>query len=314
MQRLLDKLVIPEEIQIAMDSGATLIIAYSGGKDSDTMLVLLPLLCEQRGWKKPIIIHCDLGRAEWYYTPGYVERRAKESGLELRIVKRPQGDLLQRFQQNVERRPGIVPFSDAKNRFCTSELKTGPTDSEIAKMFPARRASKKNPITHIDTVIVAQGIRSQESPARAKKPIFSIRRETQSRLVLDWNPIKHFSLDDVWATLGETLDSLKELQIAATSMVKAGADPDKIASRFGFNWHIAYLLGNVRLSCSICILAGKDDILRGIEHNPQYYVELVKIEIDSGFSFRQDMWLGDLRQDLLPADVLDAYTTMRRNK
>ena len=37
----------------------------------------------------------------------------------------------------------------------------------------------------------------------------------------------------------------------------------------------------------------------GIEYQPDYYRELVQLEIDSGFSFRPGMWLGDLRPDLL---------------
>ncbi len=39
--------------------------------------------------------------------------------------------------------------------------------------------------------------------------------------------------------------------------------------------------------------------MNGIEFHPDYYRQLVQLEIDSGFAFRQGLWLGDLRPELL---------------
>lgn len=306
-KRLYDLIALPPEIEHMLNKGATLLLSYSGGKDSDVMLELLPALCVVRGWKQPIIVHCDLGRAEWYFTPAYVERRALETGLELKVVRRPQGDLQQRIEQNIDRHPGQIPFPSSTARFCTSEMKTAPTNSEIAKMFPARRSSKKNPIVTKDWIIVAQGIRAQESTERAKKGTYSVRQKTQSRLVMNWHPLFNFTLADVWQTLGESLESLKELQEA----LRGYADPRRGAELMGWRWHIAYALGNERVSCSLCILASKGDIERGAVYHPEYYAALVKIEIKTKRSFRNKFWLGDLRPDLLPEQVLTDYRAMR---
>jgi len=57
------------------------------------------------------------------------------------------------------------------------------------------------------------------------------------------------------------------------------------------------------MSCSLCILASKADLLNGIEYHPEYYRQLVALELASGFSFRPGLWLADLRPDLLSDDL-----------
>jgi hypothetical protein len=79
------------------------------------------------------------------------------------------------------------------------------------------------------------------------------------------------------------------------------------------NWqfHPAYLLGSERLSCSICILASKNDLLVGIEHNPAYYRDLVDLEIERGWSFQKGRYLAELRPDLLTQQQRQAFALMR---
>jgi len=57
------------------------------------------------------------------------------------------------------------------------------------------------------------------------------------------------------------------------------------------------------MSCSLCILASKSDLLNGIDYHPEYYRQLVDLELASGFSFRPGLWLADLRPDLLSDDL-----------
>jgi hypothetical protein len=44
MFEVLNKIVLPVEIETALEHGANLVISISGGKDSDAMAELLPLL------------------------------------------------------------------------------------------------------------------------------------------------------------------------------------------------------------------------------------------------------------------------------
>ncbi len=79
----------------------------------------------------------------------------------------------------------------------------------------------------------------------------------------------------------------------------------------GWAWNEAYALGNERLSCSLCVLASRNDLLNGAEHQPDHYRDLVDLEIASGFSFRQGLWLADLRPDLLTEEQRQALHQVR---
>ena len=61
MTDLLKKIALPPDIETALDKGASLVISISGGKDSDAMCELLPLLHKSRGWTgKLALVHADL--------------------------------------------------------------------------------------------------------------------------------------------------------------------------------------------------------------------------------------------------------------
>ncbi|MGC1309373.1 MAG: hypothetical protein WA885_19300, partial [Phormidesmis sp.] len=65
--------------------------------------------------------------------------------------------------------------------------------------------------------------------------------------------------------------------------------PDKV--------YWAYVSGNSRLSCSMCVLASATDIKNGAEHNLSTWLELTLMEIQSGWSFQQGKWLSALPID-----------------
>jgi hypothetical protein len=50
MNTLLMKMRSPPEIKTALQGGASLVIAISGSKDSNTICELLPLLDKSHGW------------------------------------------------------------------------------------------------------------------------------------------------------------------------------------------------------------------------------------------------------------------------
>jgi hypothetical protein len=122
---------------------------------------------------------------------------------------------------------------------------------------------------------------------------------TRERTAYDWHPIFQFTAEDVWRTLGVTQAQLKTMRDRVRAIRATGIALEQAIAEVGWPWHPAYALGNERLSCSLCVLASRNDLLNGIEFHPDYYRQLVQLEIDSGFAFRQGLWLGDLRPDLL---------------
>jgi hypothetical protein len=77
--------------------------------------------------------------------------------------------------------------------------------------------------------------------------------------------------------------------------------------------HPAYHLPNAnqRLSCALCVLASENDLLNGATHNPEVYREYCRIEAVTGYSFRQNFWLSDIRPELLDHETL---TAIQRHK
>lgn len=49
--------------------------------------------------------------------------------------------------------------------------------------------------------------------------------------------------------------------------------------------------------------------INGAVYNPDTYREYCRIEAVTGYSFRKDFWLSDLKSELLPQETLDAVRT-----
>ncbi len=300
MQANLD---IPEPIQTALADGATLAISISGGKDSQAMLYALVAEHRRRQWPGPVFaVHAHLGRMEWPQTLAHCETICAEMKIPLLVVKRPQGDLLQEMQDRMEKLRGqnkphwpssaaryctadqkraqidrvlrAAPFPDSKNRYCTSHHKTNQIDKVLR--------------TH-QVIISAEGLRAAESLARAKRPVWEHRQQicTRQRTAYTWRPLLHWSEDDVWAQMGTSRVDLERCQ----ELYRLGRHAEAFD---GWRAHPAYVMGNHRLSCAICVLASRSDIANGARHNPALYQALVQMELESGFSFRQDLRLADL--------------------
>lgn len=166
-----------------------ILLSTSGGKDSQAMIDYVTELAIEQGVKdKLTLVHCDLGRVEWPGTKALVEVHAVHYGLPLRIVTRPQGDLL----QHVEKRgkwPGPGP------RYCTSDHKRG----QIRKVMTA--VTKEHGMK--TRILDCQGLRGQESPRRKKLPPFSHNAKASNgkRWVDTWLPIHAWSTEEVWARI-----------------------------------------------------------------------------------------------------------------
>ena len=167
-------------------------------------------------------------------------------------------------------------WPSAAARYCTSDLKRGPISRWLRQTYPT------------GNVICAMGLRAEESPARFKKEGVTVREDctaaTRHRLTLNWLPIHDWALSDVWQCI----------------------------AAHGGQCHPAYTLGNQRLSCAFCVLGSVSDLMNGTIHNPETYRELCRIEAITGYSFRKDFWLSDLKPDLLPEETLIAVHTHKR--
>jgi 3'-phosphoadenosine 5'-phosphosulfate sulfotransferase (PAPS reductase)/FAD synthetase len=277
------------EIDTLLAAGSPVAFGVSGGKDSTALVLGTNAYLDNIGHSGPrVLIHSDLGRVEWTESLPQCERLAERVGLELLVVQRAAGGMMERWHtrwyNNSERYARllcvklILPWSTPSMRFCTSELKTSVICSALTKHWPGR------------TIISAAGIRADESPNRAKaaisKPQEKLKSVTRSTTGIDWLPIHTWSLDDVWA----------------------------IHDRSGFPRHTTYQT-NSRVSCKFCILGSAADLLGTTtwEESHDLYREQVALEIDSAFSFQDKHWLGDIAPPLLtPAMRLGLLDAKKR--
>lgn len=217
------------------------------------------------------MLHADLGRMEWRSTTGKVEEIAGAIGQDLEIV-RGAHDLLHRFRSrwtnciaryaSAEAIRLPSPWSSSNGLFCKSEQK------ETVLSLRKGRIETDLPVVGI------VGIRHEESPRRAKASSVSIdtgmaRRARREGIL--WNPILHWTRDQVFAYHHE----------------------------HGLPLHEAYGMGSTRLSCAYCVLGSINDhkVARSHPGNRETYLELVDIEVMSGFSFQNGRWLADLDED-----------------
>lgn len=273
---MMDILITPEIEQLIHDN-APVAIGVSGGKDSSaTALALTPYL-DQLGHTGPrVLIHSDLGSVEWKDSLPTCERLAAHVGLELITVRRPAGDMLERWQtrwaNNVARYANlecvklILPWSTASMRFCTSELKTAIICRELTHRFPGQ------------TILSVSGIRREESTKRKQAPIAKeqpkLSSATHNTRGWDWHPLLDWTKADVFA----------------------------LHERTGFPLHEAYrIYGSSRVSCAFCILGSQSDLLASTTcpDNADIYRAMVDLEITSTFSFQDAHWLGDAAPELL---------------
>lgn len=269
---------------------APVAIGVSGGKDSDVAAFETNATLEAAGHTGPVIlIHSDLGRVEHKDSLPACERLASRLGLDLIVVRRKAGDLmdrwLARWRSNVERYSQlqcvklILPWSTPSMRFCTSELKTAIICRDLVERYPER------------TIISVSGIRRQESTTRALAPICAPQSKLTSKTYgtqgYDWHPILPWTLE----------------QVLAYHRYRS------------FPLHEAYTkYGMSRVSCAYCILAGLADLTASATNpeNHDIYREMVALEIISAFSFQSARWLGDVAPHLLSSEMLAGLKEAKR--
>jgi 3'-phosphoadenosine 5'-phosphosulfate sulfotransferase (PAPS reductase)/FAD synthetase len=226
------------------------VVCSSGGKDSQTALRKMVLLAEEQGYPraKIVVSHQDLGRMEWAGTRELAEEQAHHYGLRFevsryRTVKGEEIDLLEYV-----RRRGKWPSQS--NRTCTSEWKRGPGNRVLVQLSKER----------LGPILQCFGFRSEESAARAKRPVFqpNPRASSGKRPVTDWLPIHGWTEEQVWVDILES----------------------------GVAYHPAYDLGIKRLSCSFCIFSPRAALLIAGRVRPDLLDEYVQLESEIGHDFQ----------------------------
>ena len=196
-----------------------IVINSSGGKDSQVAMDTVVRECDRQGVDRSRIVvsHQCLKTMEWEGVMELVKQQAAFYGLrfETSNYRNKHGEEITLLEY--VRRRGKWP--DSKNRFCTSDFKRGPGNRVIVRL------SRESP----GDVLSVFGFRAQESPARAKKEVFTYnhRLSTRTREVWEWLPIHDWKEQAVWERIKES----------------------------GMPYHPAYALGMPRLSCVFCIFA-----------------------------------------------------------
>lgn len=265
---------VTTEIVELLSAGAAVAIGVSGGKDSHAAAVATVRYLDQIGHEGPrMLIHSDLGIVEWNDSLPMCERLAAHLGIELVIVRRKAGGLMERWEARWESSRfryetlstvTLVPcWSTPAMRFCTSELKTQVIVPELKRRF-------KGP-----AIVNVTGIRRAESAQRAKAMIAEPNADGR---IWNWRPIVDWSEQQVF----DYIDG-------------SGLPPHPAYRQFGMS----------RVSCRFCIMSNGVD-LQAAARQPeslQLYRRMVDLESRSSFAFQGARWLGDIAPALLDADA-----------
>lgn len=234
-----------------------ILLNSSGGKDSQAMLaVVCAQAADQDVLDRVAVLHCNLGHVEWPGTADLARRQAEHYRVRFEERHRVQGDLLEQVRHR-----GMWPSSAA--RYCTSDQKRGPARKLITELV-----AELGPLNRPARVLNCMGLRAEESRARMNKPVLSRDDGASSgkRIVHTWLPIQDLTETQVWQLIRES----------------------------GVPHHPAYDRGMRRLSCSLCVLASKDDLVRAAQLRPELAQEYAELEAEIGHRFRTDLSMNDI--------------------
>ena len=221
---------MPDKIRELINEKALFVINDSAGKDSQAMK---HLLIKNIPINQLVIVHAKLPEVDWDGNLEHIKRYS--FGVPVYEVQAGKT-----FFEMVNRRG---KFPSPSTRQCTSDLKRDPIQKFI------NRYAKDNGFTK---VVNCMGLRAEESPGRAKKPVLklSTRASCKHREQWEWLPIHDL-----------TLVAIKILLIGA-----------------GQELHWAYKEGMNRLSCCFCIMSCQDDLKTAARLKPELAEKYMETE------------------------------------
>ncbi|GAB5901190.1 phosphoadenosine phosphosulfate reductase domain-containing protein [Mycolicibacterium mageritense] len=242
------------------------LVNISGGKDSQASLDVVVEQARAAGiLDRVVVVHADLGDAEWDGVPQLAAEHAAHYHLRFELTGRVDADgrtetILERVAQR-----GMWP--DAARRWCTSDHKRGPIRKVMTKLAAELRATGQVTSRPV-RILNVMGLRAQESAARARRAAYAPNPSASNgrRHVDDWYPIHQWTTNAVWK------------RIAA-----AGTRP-----------HRAYNDGMTRLSCRFCVLASRADLVCSARLNPELAERYATVERHVGHRFRKDLSMADI--------------------
>lgn len=242
-----------------------ILVNSSAGKDSQASLDVTVEAARAAGvLDRVVVVHADLGDNEWDGVPELAAEHAQHYGLRFEIARKDRDGKAETILERVEKR-GMWP--DAARRWCTSDYKRGPIRKVVTKLVTELRESGTvtgRPVR----VLNVMGFRAEESPARRRKTPIA-RNESASngrRTVDDWYPILDWTVASVWERIAQ-----------------AGTRP-----------HPAYAAGMSRLSCRLCVLASRADLVCSASLNPELADRYVAVERAIGHQFRKDLSMAEI--------------------
>lgn len=286
------------------------VINTSAGKDSQAMMDhVCDLAAQACILPRVVAVHGDLSEEEWPGTRELAEEHARHYGIRFEVVKRKQGGILQHVKDRHaklvsdgknaapwpssterwctsdhkrgqvstlltrladETRKGVPPWPSMTNRWCTSHHKGNQVNTLLTRLANEKRAQRgKLPRVRI---LNCMGMRAAESSKRAKLKPFKLDANNTNgrRIVHTWLPIHSWTQEQVWQRNKQA----------------------------GTRHHYAYDLGMPRLSCCFCIFAPRAALMLAGIHNRDLLDAYCAIEEATGYTFRMDVSLCEIRDAL----------------
>lgn len=237
-----------------------ILLNSSAGKDSQATLDVVAHAAQAAGVQdRLVVVHADLGDAEWDGVAELAAEHAAYYGLRFEITSNPETIL-----EHTARR-GSWPSSQI--RWCTSDHKRGPIRKVMTRLVSELRDSGRvsgRPVRLLNVM----GFRAEESPARRRRNPYAANPSASNgrRQVDDWYPIHAWTLAEVWQRIAE-----------------AGTRP-----------HPAYQAGMSRLSCAFCVLASRADLVCSAQLNPGLAQRYAAVEAQTGHRFRVDLSIAEV--------------------
>lgn len=255
-----------------VEHGHRIIVTTSGGKDSVVMQdVVCTRAASSGALHKVIAIHNDLGSTgegfsgqpvEWPGTEDLARRQTARYGIPFEVTQRPGGGL---FDQLLHQRK---KFPSSSARWCTSDQKTN--EGMKRATHHINQARTDDGVDHV-IVYYCVGLRAEESAARARKAEFTIDRSASSRhrTVIRWHPILNWTQRQVWQHIKDQ----------------------------NLEYHPAYDAGMDRLSCRLCVLATRADLVCAARQSPELTADYVKAEQQIGHTFQDGLSIREIQKE-----------------
>lgn len=290
-------------MRVRLESYDWIVVNTSAGKDSQAMMDYLCQRTDEASVRDRLVaVHCDLAEEEWPETKELAAKQSALYGIRFEVVKRPQGGLLQHVLDRhatlqAKGKAETPPWMSSDNRFCTSDHKRGQVSTLLTKLADeSRKGVAPWPSA------TNRWCTSHHKSDQAAKLLTRLVRETKDRHGRNY---RVRILNCMGMRAGESCARGKLLPFKLDKRNTNG-------KRIVHVWlpiHYAYDLGMPRLSCCFCIFAPKPALMLAGLHNPELLDRYVEVEKKTGFTFRQELPLVEVRDAIRRGDPIGEIRT-----